>query len=256
MGRLEIVRDFHSPPEGVERTLRIWYPEAYDRHPRRRFPVLYLHDGQNLFDHPESALAETWHVDRAMDALAGAGLEPWIVVAIDHRGVDRMSDYSPWDAPVEKIQGRGSSYGEFLSEHLKPQVDRTLRTRREPEWTALGGSSLGGLISLHVGMTRSDVFGRVAALSPSVMWARRRLFKEWRGHLPLRIYLDAGAREQIVRGQRKYDYGRAARDFQRHLIEQGYGESDLRVVLEPGGEHSEPDWRRRLPSALRWLLWD
>lgn len=254
MSRLEIYREFLSPPEGVHRTVRVWLPDAYDLNAARRFPVLYLHDGQNLFDHPESAIPETWRVDAAMDGLIADGLEPWIVVAIDHRGVHRLSDYSPWDAPAERVVGRGPRYAAFLVDHLKPQMDRGLRTRPEAKWTAVGGSSLGGLISLHLGLTRPDVFGRVAALSPSVMWADRRLFAEWKAHVPLRIYLDAGAREQIVREGRVYDYGGSAKAFHEHLKALGYGSKELKAVFERGGAHSEIDWRRRLPAALAWLL--
>ncbi|HEY3452427.1 MAG TPA: alpha/beta hydrolase-fold protein [Myxococcales bacterium] len=254
MSRLEIDREFLSPPEGVQRTVRVWLPDAYDSNSARRFPVLYLHDGQNLFAHPDSALPQTWEVDVAMQGLIDEGLDPWIVVAIDHRGVHRLSDYSPWDSPAEGVQGLGPRYAAFLTDHLKPQMDRSLRTRPEPQWTAVGGSSLGGLISLHLGLTRPDVFGRVAALSPSVMWADRRLFAEWTTHVPLRIYLDAGAREQIVREGRTYDYGGSTRAFSEHLRKLGYGSKNLKAVFERGGAHSEVDWRRRLPGALRWLL--
>ena len=254
MSRLEIYREFFSPPEGIHRTVRVWLPDAYDSNSARRFPVLYLHDGQNLFARTDSALPLTWEVDLAMEGLIDEGLEPWIVVGIDHRGESRLSDYSPWDSPAERVQGHGPRYAAFVTEHLKPQMDRGLRTRPEPKWTAVGGSSMGGLISLYLGLTRPDVFGRVAPLSPSVMWAERRLFAEWTSHVPLRVYLDAGAREQIVREGRGYDYGGSVRAFHEQLKKLGYGSKDLKAVFERGGAHSEADWRRRLPAALRWLL--
>ena len=254
MGRLEIIHDYRSTPERTARTLRLYLPDLYERAPDRRFPVLYLQDGQNLFRHPESALEQTWEVDRVMDEREQAGLEPWIVVAVDHRGVKRLSDYAPWDAPAEGVPGRGRRYAEFMAEQLKPHIDRELRTRREPQWTAVGGSSMGGLISLYLGLTRPDLFGRIAALSPSVMWAGHRLFDDWTSRPPLRIYLDAGARESIELKGLPFDYGSSVAAFHRHLRALGYGDQDLRVVLEAEGQHSERDWSRRLPAALRWLL--
>ena len=189
-----------------------------------------------------------------MEGLVAEGLEPWIVVAVDHRGVHRMSDYAPWDAPLERAKGRAARYAAFLLDHLKPQMDHGLRTRPEAKWTAVGGSSMGGLVSLFLALNHPDVFGRVAALSPSVMWADRRLFAEWKEHVPLRLYVDAGARETIARDGRVYDYGGSVKAFVEHLRRLGYGAKDLKAVLELGGEHSEVDWRRRLPAALGWLL--
>lgn len=258
MGRLEIVRNFASPPEGCMRTLRVWLPDAYDREPVRRFPVVYMHDGQNLFDSPDSAVRVSWGVDRALEGLLGRGaIEPWIVVAIDHRGADRLSDLAPWDEPRVGVAGRAERYGAFVVEHLKPEVDRALRTRGGPEWTATVGSSMGGLVSLFLALRWPQVFGRVGALSPSVTWAQGRLFRDWNcspaGGLP-RIYLDAGADERFQACDFEWHYGAAAADFAGHLRGLGFRERDLKVVLEPGGRHEEADWRRRLPAALEWLL--
>jgi predicted alpha/beta superfamily hydrolase len=257
MGTIEIVPDFYSPPEGVVRTLRIYRPDAWRRSRTRRFPVLYLQDGQNVFAHPESALAETWAANLAMDELIRRGeIEPHVIVAVDHRGVHRLSDYSPWDEPREEVVARGPLYAEFFVRHLMPTAQRHLRLREGPESTAVMGSSLGGLISLFLGWRHPELFGRVGGLSPSVMWAGGELARRWteRSPLPQRIYLDAGATEKFRIPGMVMDYGGATRQFHRHLQRLGYRRDQLRCVLEKGGRHSEVDWRRRLPAALRWLL--
>jgi predicted alpha/beta superfamily hydrolase len=248
MGHVHIVRDFYSIPEQQPRTVRIYTPDAYDRDPGRRFGVLYMHDGQNVFAHPQSARYDTWCANQALERLVSQGrIAPWIIVGVDH-GENRFADYSPWE--------RGPHYAEFLERHLKPYVDRTYRTRVEGMHTATMGASLGGLISLYLGMSRPHVFGRVGGVSPSVMWNHHQLFKDWtrHGRAWTRIYLDAGAEERIEVNGELLDYGRATRDFFHHLQQLGYGENELTLVLEPGAAHYETDWQRRLPEAMAWLL--
>ena len=200
MGFIQILRGFPSPPEGFPRTLRVFLPEAYFRDERRRFGVVYFQDGQNVFAHPESARAETWAANDTLELLAHArAIEPWIAVGVDH-GVGRFEDYSPWAEPRAQVKGRSQIYAEFLIGHLKPFVDQSFRTRPEPERTAVVGSSLGGLVSLYLGWKHPEVYGRVGAFSPSVMWSQRRLFRNWRarGPLPQRLYLDAGETDTFM----------------------------------------------------------
>lgn len=248
MGYVHIIRDFYSPREGFSRTVRIYTPDGYDQGSAHRYPVLYMHDGQNIFAHAESARFDTWCANTAQEQLVHEGrLEPWIIVGIDS-GPGRFEDYSPWS--------RGDIYGRFLVETLKPFIDGTYRTRHGPEWTATMGSSLGGLISLYLGMHYPDVFGRVGALSPSVMWNDYRLFQHWTSHTRRwsRIYLDTGTHEYIDPGGMPMPYGEATRDFHQHLKRLGYGDHELLLVQDPDGIHHEKDWQRRLPSAMQWLL--
>jgi len=242
--------------DGSRRTLRIYTPEAYDAHPQRRFGVAYLQDGQNMFADPRSARPETWCAERALEGLVAQGqLEPWILVGVDH-AVDRFGEYSPWDYPRVGVKAKGPDYARWLVESLKPFIDQQYRTRPEAQWTATLGSSMGGLISLYLGMAHPQTFGRIGAFSPTVMWSNHGLFSAWRQHTPhpLRIYLDAGAHEQLTFDGFTLDYGTETRRFHDHLRRLGYGDHELMLVLEPGGQHSEVDWRRRLPFALRWLL--
>lgn len=256
MGYVHIIREFESPLEGIRRTVRIYTPDAYDADPGHRFPVLYMQDGQNVFAHPESARFETWCANQAMESLVAEGrIEPWIIVGVDHSPA-RFEDYSPWPEPTVGAQGRGALYARFLTETLKPFIDHTYRTRTEAPWTGVMGSSLGGLISLYLGMKHGDVFGRIGGVSPTVMWGGGELFREWKQHTKQwsRIYLDAGSAEHIVVSGKPLDYGNCTRDFFVHLKKLGYGDHELCLVLEPGGEHNEVDWQRRLPFAFRWLL--
>jgi predicted alpha/beta superfamily hydrolase len=256
MGHVHIIRDFHSPQEGFSRTVRIYTPDGYDAHGAHRYPVLYMHDGQNVFAHPESMVYDTWCTNRVLESMVAEGrLEPWLVVAVDS-GQGRVQEYSPWDEPRSGVKARGESYGRFMVEQLKPYVDRTYRTRTESEWTGTMGSSLGGLISLYLGWKYPEVFGRIGGLSPTVMWSQRQLFERWRAHTRrwTRIYLDAGSTEFLDGGGVALNYGEATREFYGHLKHLGYDDHEVILVLEPGGQHHERDWQRRLPFALRWLL--
>ncbi|MDQ3267059.1 MAG: esterase family protein [Myxococcota bacterium] len=250
------LRFFQLPSfDGSQRTVRIYTPDAYHQLPDQHFPVAYLQDGQNMFADPRSARPETWCADRAVEGLARDGQLPWILVGVDH-AVDRFGEYSPWDYPRLGVRAKGEDYARWLVGSLKPFVDHHYRTRPQPEWTASIGSSLGGLISLYLGLAHPGTFGRIGALSPTVMWSDRRLFSVWGAHPPYstRIYLDAGAHEQLTIDGVTLDYGAETRRFHAHLQGLGYGDRELLLVLEPGGQHSEVDWRRRLPFALRWLL--
>lgn len=256
MGHVHIIRDFPSPQEGFTRTLRIYTPDGYDEHGSHRYPVLYMHDGQNVFAHPESAVYDTWCANHALEALVSEGrLEPWLIVAVDS-GPGRFREYSPWDEPRVQVQARGPLYARFLLEEVKPYVDRVYRTRQGPEWTGAMGSSLGGLISLYLGWRYPEVFGRIGALSPTVMWSERKVFEHWKEHSRRwsRIYLDAGAAEHIDGDGIPLNYGEAAREFYAHLKHLGYHDHEVILVLDPGGQHHEKDWQRRLPFAFRWLL--
>lgn len=248
--------ELDSRREGLRRRLRIYLPAAYEQEPGRRFPVLYMHDAQNLFDHPTSAVAPSWGADAALERLLGEGaLPPWLVVAVEHRGVERIGDYTPWPEPRYRGEPRGLRYGEFFAEELVPHIDHRLRTIPAASQRAIAGSSLGGLMALFLGWRYPDTFQRIGALSPSVMWGGRRLFRAWsQPHPDTRLYLDVGARERFDFDGLSLDYGVDVRAFYDHLCALGYPEERLRFLADPLGDHSEAAWRRRLPEALRWLL--
>lgn len=258
MSNIQIIRDFVSIPEGTRRTLRIYLPDAYHESKDARFPVLYMMDGQNVFNHPESALYHTWCANTAMDRLIAEGhIRPWIIVAVDHLP-DRFAEYVPWPEPAVGAEGRGWLFRDFLVGHLKPCIDSNFRTLGEPHWTGIMGASLGGLMSLVLGWTHPDVFGRIGALSPSVMWSGREIFRLWDRPTGrwCKIYMDTGELERYWYYDIHLDYVEATTAFYHHLKGLGLGDHELRYRIIPGHFHNEEAWQARLPGILPWLLED
>ena len=171
-----MLHNFHSRFLADDRDITVYLPEAYLSEPDRRFPVFYLHDGQNLFDGRTSYAANrTWRAHEAADAATAAGRTvPVILVGIANSGFRRMAEYTP--TRDERMGGgEGGRYGRLLVEDLKPLIDATFRTLPTCSDTALGGSSLGGLITLALGLDYPSVFGKLAIMSPSVWWDHRSL---------------------------------------------------------------------------------
>lgn len=242
------VERIHAGPEasGLDRDLTVYLPPSYALG-EQHYPVLYMQDGQNLFD-PEESFAGSWRVDLAMDHAATRGFEG-IAVGIRHAGEERLAEYSPFDDP-EMGPGRGREYVEYLAESIKPLVDARYRTIPGRGTTCVAGSSMGGLISLFGFFARPDVFGAVAAMSPSLWYAERAIFEavEAAPFQPGRIYLDVGRRE----GEETLADARRLRDL---LVAKGYRKGDqFRYVEDRAGGHEEAAWGRRLRAALPFLL--
>ena len=237
------------------RKLRVYLPPGYHSG-SRRYPVLYMMDGQNLFDAATSFAGE-WRVDETCDALIRAGeIEPLIVVGIDNAGQGRIAEYTPWPDPK---YGGGDAAG-FLAElkgTLKPAIDRLYRTRPEPAHTFIGGSSLGGLISAYAGYSDPGTWGGVIAMSPSYWWDGER-FAAWaagRRKPALRFfYQDMGDSEKGA-DPGVEDYIGTLRRVRKLALSQGFREGeDLFSVEAAGHSHSEKYWAERFPLALRRLL--
>jgi len=250
--RYRVLPDFHSRFLKDDRDVSIYLPEAYRAQPRRRFPVFYLHDGQNLFDGRTSYVVNrTWRAHQAADALTRDGLiEPVILVGIANTGVRRMAEYTP--TKDQRLGGgEGGRYGRLLVEDLKPLIDRKFRTLTDPANTAMGGSSLGGLITLALGLEYPDVFGKLAVMSPSVWWDKRSLLElvnALRSKPALKIWLDMGTAEGL-RHLRDTDL------LHRRLILRGWKDNvDLKYVRVPGAVHDEEAWASRFDQVLRFLF--
>jgi predicted alpha/beta superfamily hydrolase len=235
-----------------ERAITVYLPEAYLNQPQRRFPVFYLQDGQNLIDGRTSFVAfRTWRAEQAADGLTQIGaIEPVILVGIANTGVRRMAEYTPTRDP-RLGGGAGPRYGRLLVEELKPLIDHSFRTLPGPHDTALGGSSLGGLISLALALDYPKVFGKVAVLSPSVWWNGRDILKRV-GHArpkpDLRIWLDMGTAEGL-RHLRDTDL------LHRRLLSRGWQDGkDLAYLRVPGAQHDEAAWANRFDQVLRFLF--
>jgi predicted alpha/beta superfamily hydrolase len=260
VGTLKVLEGVRSPELGNTRDLFVHLPPSYPDG-RREWPVLYFHDGQNLFDAFASYAGE-WEVDETMTALSLEGIEA-IVVGVANRGRERIDEYSPFYEPSIG-GGKAAAYMQFLAETVKPLVDAEFKTARRRELTGLVGSSLGGLVSLWGLFERPRVFGMVAALSPSVLFARGALNAYLAGQprIEARIYLDVGTLEgppgmggALLARLLPRPYVSRVRDTRRLLASMGYREGeDFMYVEERGGRHNEACWRRRLPQALRFLL--
>ena len=236
----------HSQP----REILVYLPPGYERG-RRKYPVLYLNDGQNLFSGETSFLpGRYWRIGETADALIEAGaIEPLIIVGIYNAGEARLDEYTP----VKDGKGRGGKarwYGRMLVEELKPFIDAEYRTRPGPRNTGIGGSSLGGLAALYLGERYPGVFGKIAAMSPSVWWKNREILRRTRAlknKLPLRIWLDTGGSEGA-------GTARDARDLRDIFIAKGWRlNKDLAWMEDPAGVHDEDAWAMRVEPMLRFL---
>ena len=243
---------FHSAFLPDDRDVLVWLPPGYDTESGHRYPVLYMHDGQNLFD-PETAFqkGEHWRVgETAAELIAAGQLEPLIIVGISNTGEERIHEYTPTrDARLGG--GLAGDYGRLIVEDLKPLIDRTYRTLPDRQHTGLGGSSLGGLVTLHLGFTHPEVFSRLAVLSPSVWWDRRAILTTVRHARPkpaVRLWVDMGTAE----GRRGLD---DARLLKAALVGAGYIDGfDLHYAEFEGATHSEGAWAARVGPMLTWLF--
>ena len=247
--RYLVARAFHSRFLKDDRDISIFLPEAYLAEPTRRFPVFYLHDGQNLFDGRTSYVVNrTWRAGTTADDLAARGLiEPVILVGIANTGVRRMAEYTPTRA-FRLGGGEGGRYGRLLVEDLKPAIDSCFRTLPDAANTGLGGSSLGGLITLALGLDYSNIFGKLAVCSPSVWWDNRSILALVNDAKPkpaLKIWLDMGTAEGL-RHLRDTDL------LHRRLELRGWREGvDLAYMRAPGAVHDEEAWAARFDQVLR-----
>jgi predicted alpha/beta superfamily hydrolase len=256
------LQNFRSRFLPGRRDITVYLPAAYFNPdaPTQHFPVFYLHDGQNLIDGRTSYIAHrTWQADRAADTLAANGeIQPVILVCIANTGVRRMAEYTPTRDP-RRGGGEGSRYGRLLIQELKPLIDHTFRTLPDPVNTAIGGSSLGGLVSLSIALDYPEVFGKAAILSPSVWWNQRAILNRVGGARPkpnLRIWLDMGTGEGL-RHLRDTDllYRRLLQRGWRDLPIQKTGAlPDLAYLRVPDALHEESAWASRFPDALRFLF--
>ena len=259
-GRYLIVDDFPASRLGNTRRVSIFLPDSYDLDVND-YPVLYMHDGQNLFDPGRAASGIAWEVDESVDYLVSEGfMEPIIVVGIDNTP-DRVFEYTASEDPLYELGGLAADYAHFVVEEVKPWVDAELRTLPDREQTGLAGSSLGSLASLYMLREYPEVFGRIGCLSTS-LW--------WNGHEALgwadaiaaawlpdtRMWLDVGTAEgDDPDGDGMTSMVADTRDLRDQLLglSLSFGE-DLGYLEGEGDGHNETAWASRLPGALYFLF--
>ena len=257
----------------------VWLPPGYDKG-AKRYPVVYMHDGQNLFLPERSNFKKVWAADKsALRLIAARKVAPFIIVGIDHPGKERFQQYFPVKVPRETfrqgIQGfagplKGDAYLRFLADELKPFIDRTYRTRPQPRYTAIAGSSMGGLISLYALAERPDVFGKAAAVSThsplvgpeniAAMPTLANVIKEdWKRYLGERLGPPKGRKLWMDHGTATLDQHYAPYqqviDAEVKRLGWRFGK-DVETRVYQGAEHEENAWAARLDDIFGWLLSD
>ena len=238
----------------VPRDVIVYLPPDYETATERHYAVLYLHDGQNLFDAATTFAGNEWGLDElAEEMIAGGQVEPLIIVGIYNTGDERMDEYTP----VKDHRGRGGrarSYGAMIVEELKPFIDREYRTLPNAANTGLGGSSLGGLVTLYLGLQYSRIFGKLIVMSPSVWWANRAILKQVRQlrvKATPKIWLDTGTCE----GQSPEDCVKNTAALCKALVDKGWRLGrNLAYVEDEGAGHNEKAWGFRMRQALAFLF--
>lgn len=237
-----------------KRDLIVYLPPGYDQHPDRSYPVLYMQDGQNLFDERTSFIpGRTWqmleHADAAIEA---AEAEPLVIVGIYNTGDRRIAEYT-FERSEKMGGGEADEYGLMLTRELMPWIEARYRVRPNRESTGLGGSSLGGLLTLFLGLRRAQHFGKLAVLSPSVWWNRKSILGYLNEHAPQlwdrpKIWLDVGTKE----GHRTV---RDVEQLARRLKANGWSAGELlHFERIPGGTHDEASWAKRVRPMLGFLF--
>jgi predicted alpha/beta superfamily hydrolase len=246
VGNIKLLKDLESPELGNKRDILVYLPPTYDSSDRR-YPVIYMHDGQNLFDAATSFAGE-WAVDQTLESASEQGLEA-IVVGIPNAGAARTSEYSPF-VDEKHGGGRGDLYIDFLVRTVKPLIDASFRTRTEARYTGIAGSSMGGLISIYAFFREPSTFGFAGVMSPALWFANGAIidFIRQAPFAPGRLYLDVGTNE----GEQTLRDVQRVRDV---LLGKGYRLGwDLLCVIDEGASHNEAAWRRRLRRELVFLI--
>lgn len=243
-----VAKRFNVPQLRRKRRISVLLPWNY-RETDRRYPVLYLQDGQNLFE--QDAPFGTWGVDKKLAAMAQQGKGDFIVVAIDHGGKERIREFSPYDTH-KWGEGLGRDYAKFMVETLKPYIDQNFRTLPDRAHTGVGGSSMGGLISIYAGLMFPEVYSKFMIFSPS-LWVSPRIYLEPMQFAnfssPTKIYLYGGGKEGagMVANAEKFKNAVEKRGMSSGLLE-------FRLEIDPEGRHNEGRWGQEFPKAAEWLF--
>lgn len=252
--RLRLHKSFHSNYLSNDRDVIVYLPPGYDEEPERSYPVLYLHDGQNLFDGRTSFVkGRTWQVrEHADEAIEAGEVEPLVIVGIYNVGERRLAEYTH-DRDWKLGGGDANAYGQLVRQELMPWIASQYRLREDRESTGMGGSSLGGLVTLYLGLQHPELFGKLALLSPSVWWNHKSILGYLNEHAPQvwerpRVWLDVGDRE----GQRTL---RDVEHLARRLKANGWRPGETMYFEKVhGGTHDEASWAGRVRPMLKFLF--
>lgn len=243
---VSILSDSFYIPQ-LNRYRRIWIclPKDYNNS-QTRYPVLYMHDGQNLFD-DNTAFAGEWGIDESLNSLISQGNQSSIVVGIDNGGNNRINEYSPW-INSNYGGGEGEKYMKFIIETLKPHIDSLFRTLSDRENTGILGSSMGGLISFYGGLKYQEIFSKIGIFSPS-FWFSQDCYsyaEQATKRANMKMYFLAGGQESGV--------GESCKNMIKSLKKAGFTDEEMLLKEVPSGQHSEWFWKQEFPAAYQWLF--
>ena len=241
------------------RFLRVWLPPGYDdpANAGQHYPVLYLNDGQNLFEAALSFTGVEWQVDETADRLIREGaVPPMIAVGLDNSGRDRFREYMPHRSfqPM-MLRVQGSRYPSFLFKEVIPFMERHYRVANGPENTGIGGSSLGALIALYTAAVHPGKIGRLLLESPSLWASNRQMLRQSRSvqRWPERVFLATGTHE-AGRPDKDQSMVDDVRELAAIFRRAGLQDDRLRLVVDDGAAHHESAWAKRFPEALTFLF--
>ena len=258
-GTVQVHDKFASEILGNSRAVLVWLPPQYADEPSRRYPVLYLQDGQNVFDEQTSAFGSEWKADETADRLIRSQkISPILIVAIANTP-NRINEYTHVTDDAHQSGGGGPKYERFLIEELKPFIDKVYRTKPERESTAIGGSSLGGLLAIETTLDHPEVFSRCAALSPSIWWGHDRLLADVDSHAQAarqgKFWIDMGTKEDMPKEGSGRPSVERAKKLGQALNDAGLSaERDYHLEIIEGGKHQEADWAGRFDRVLVYLF--
>ena len=241
-----ISEEFEIPQ--LNKTRKIWalLPHDYDTS-EECYPVLYLQDAQNLFN--ENAAYGNWQIDKKLAVMSYYGIGKLIVIAIEHAEKDRVIEYNVGNTLLGK--GQGKKYIRFVTDTLKPFVDKNFRTKPQREFTGIGGSSMGGLVSIFSGLMYPEVYGKLMIFSPS-LWVLPKIkfsFLDIYEPMDTKIYLYAGGDESetMIKHVKK---------FKKKLLKQEVNKEKMKINLSINekGKHNESFWSDEFPKAMEWLF--
>jgi len=241
--------NFNIPQLKTTRKIWIYLPPDYETS-KKKYPVIYMHDGQNLFDNFTSFSGE-WSVDETLNDIYKKTGKSAIVIGVDNGGDKRLAEYSPWNNDKYKTKGEGDLYVEFLAKTLKPYIDKTYRTEKQASKTIILGSSMGGLISLYASVKYPDAFGKAGIFSPAFWFVSK----------DLKMYLNLN--KNNLRNSKFYFVAGKNEDetmvpeiinVDKLLLKKSVPEKNIFMKIDEDGTHSESYWKRELEASLIWLL--
>jgi len=231
----------------VSHKIWVYLPPDYEKS-TKKYPVIYMHDAQNLFDAKTSYIGE-WEVDETLNNLFKTTKKGFIVVGIENAGEERINEYTPWSN--EKYGGgKGAIYINFIVNTLKPYIDSTYRTKPQQKYTSLIGSSLGGLISYYGGLKYPEIFGKIGALSPSFWFSDQVInFTKANGNIQnVKLFVLVGGKEGGGTAMSE-----DTKNMEKLLLETGFKSKNLKTKINPEGEHNEAFWKNEFLEIVKWL---